>query len=141
MFVNSLTTVGIANQVWAQAARTLTNPSGVFSDAVRTLTSFGTGPLVILNAQNGSVAASATVQFTSSAGLITEIELSAIAAAAGTMTYAINDATNLYTWQTVNANNAWTQRVILTGTQIVQLHNNDGANAGKYTYTAAKWVQ
>jgi len=39
VFINSLASAGVASSVWSALTRTLTNPSGVFSDATRTLTS------------------------------------------------------------------------------------------------------
>lgn len=39
MFISSISTGSIASSVWTNTTRNLTNPSGVFSDAVRTLTS------------------------------------------------------------------------------------------------------
>jgi len=74
MRFSAITSAAVATQVWAAATRNLTNPSGVFSDATRTLTSIAanyTGIYVL----NSSFAAAAILDLRPAAGKFTDVSL------------------------------------------------------------------
>ena len=74
MRFSAITSAAVATQVWAAATRNLTNPSGVFSDATRTLTSIAsnyTGIYVI----NSTFASNAILDLRPAAGKFTDVSL------------------------------------------------------------------
>jgi hypothetical protein len=105
---------------------------GVWTNTGRTLTSLFP-PLVMTTSINQTLAASAAVNFQPSAGTSYLVSLGAKAGAAGTLSYYMNDGTNIYLLGNVIAgSNGAFMMAIATNTCYVELVNNDATNAAKY---------
>jgi len=115
MRFSAITSAAVATQVWAAATRNLTNPSGVFSDATRTLTSIASNYAGIF-VLNTAFATNAILDLRPAAGKFTDVVLatSGVGAAVAGVTGAFGtyDGT---TFTAVSANNYSTAQYVCKG--------------------------
>lgn len=93
MIISSITSAAVAASVWNSAARTLTNPSGVFSDAARSLTTIKNIQSTIATAFQ-SLAASGSLDLRPATNVSRAITI-AIKNANGFNEIGLGDGTNL----------------------------------------------
>lgn len=135
MQLNSLSTVGIATQVWVQATRTLTNPTGVWADAARTLTATPTVRSSLMS-NAGSIAANTLLDLRPSANTVRQIVLMPSAAA---FQYGTYDGTTFGAQITSLPTTTPTLVVIGAGTLGAAIKNNT-AGALNFSYNGVDSV-
>ena len=138
MQLNSLSTVGIATQVWVQATRTLTNPTGVWADATRTLTTLGTGAVTFAQTNNGSLATSTILDLRPAAGIAREVSVAIQSGAAGSALIGYYDGVTFVTGVTV-APTSSDQRSGHGNSTVGLSLKAGGNNAAPYSYVAQDW--
>lgn len=149
MQLNSLSTVGIATQVWAQATRTLTaDPATdagaatlVWGHATRQLTSLSTGVLALVHNTGVTIPASSVIDMRPVAGHGRIVSVSVQAGAAGTTVIGVYDGTTVRQMYSVASAQISGGMVTGDSTMGPGAKNNDAANAATAYIGGYEWLQ
>jgi len=140
MIINGFSSSSIASSVWANAARTLTNPSGIWSETTRNLSAMGSSLLTPSHVTNTVVSGGTQVDLRPAAGKSRNVSLAGLGSSTVAIQLGIWDGTSFITM----AQSAVAAGIglFLTGDSAVgPLVKLTGANSGAYQAYIEDWTQ